>query len=98
MAPPSASPSAVRGPLQFGQLLLRADRDQHMTDVQRRLHRGIGEEHTVVVAEREDKRPRAVAYLRLKQRTPGQPGAGPDGDLFEPELQAAVMHYHVEEF
>ena len=62
--------------LQGRQLLLGADRNQHVPRADRGLHWRIGQEGSVMATERKHERPGCLAYIRLSQGAPGEPGTG----------------------
>jgi len=78
-------------------LLLGADRDQHVPRADRGLQWRIGQECSVMAAEGEHECPGCLAHIRLLQGAPGEPGARAHRYFLQAELQAAVMHHHVEE-
>ncbi len=64
--------------LQGRQLLLGADRDQHVPRADRGLQWRIGQECSVMAAEGEHECPGCLAHIRLLQRAPGEPGQAVD--------------------
>src|SRR5947207_896889 len=91
------SRTGAGGSGQSFQLGLGADGDEDLTGAQQGLRRRVGGEPAAGVPQGQDQGAGRVADVGVPQRPAGQRGARRQRHLLQPELQAPVMHHHVEE-
>src|SRR5689334_18442347 len=83
--------------LERAQLLLRADRDQDVADVEHRVRIRRGVEAAVRLPQRDDQRAGLVSHARVADRAAGLRTRARDLDLLEPKIGTPVPRDDVEE-